>query len=446
MLTLLFITFILSVHSQECYTTDEENVLTSGTKCDVELTIKYEESGVKSFGSFSFINSTIPKITIEGNFDTIPAGMFYNCKQLTEINLPSSISIIGSYAFSGTAGLTKVVIAEGGKYSVVDNQIISSDGTIVYAFGKEEVTELKVNNNVAVGAFEDNNAIRKVTINKDSTIDDAAFHASSVTNVVFKGKLNGKQIFSNCKNLEEVTIEGTTKNIPEATFSGCSNLKTVTIRESIETVGRSAFAYCEKLQEITLPTSVKYIEEDAFRGCTSLNKINIGELVKLEVIGSRAFYQSGVENVIIPSSVKTIEGYAFYQSKIQTIKIPSGVKKLVGVFAKCKQLGSVKLSEGLETIGASAFMGCPLDSLVIPATVNRIGFNAFKNCDSLKDVVYQGDNLEECGEGAFMNDAIEHITVPGGYKNETFCGQKVEVDDGAIGALVMLVLALMLLL
>lgn len=83
-------------------------------------------------------------------------------------------------------------------------------------------------------------------------------------------------------------------------------------------------------------------------------------------IGIAAFYNSSVEKVTFPDTVKTIGWWAFYN---------------------CEELCTVNLNEGLNTIKQGAFMNCPkLNSVYIPSTVYTIDEDVFAvNSTTTKD-------------------------------------------------------------
>ena len=85
-------------------------------------------------------------------------------------------------------------------------------------------------------------------------------------------------------------------------------------------------------------------------------------------IGLSAFEEcSGLTNIIIPSTIKTLERGAFYGcSSLIYVKIPEGVTKIgLGAFSKCSKLTSV----------------------IIPSTVTQIDEYAFDYCTSLSHIV-----------------------------------------------------------
>jgi len=88
-------------------------------------------------------------------------------------------------------------------------------------------------------------------------------------------------------------------------------------------------------------------------------------------IGNSAFWRcDGLTSVVIPDSVKSIDGYAFSQ---------------------CRSLKSVTLPRGLTTVREGMFNGCEsLTSLYMPKSVTTIEGYAFSGCYSLAEVFYDG--------------------------------------------------------
>ena len=93
-------------------------------------------------------------------------------------------------------------------------------------------------------------------------------------------------------------------------FENCKNLKNITLPNSIKEIGYKAFAGCENLQSVILPNFVVKIGEEAFDGCSSLQSIVIPE--GLEYIGNHAFRNcSAMESITIPDGVEYIRDGAF---------------------------------------------------------------------------------------------------------------------------------------
>ena len=76
-------------------------------------------------------------------------------------------------------------------------------------------------------------------------------------------------------------------------------------------IGSEAFCYCRRLGEVTFKEGslLKTIGMDTFYECSALAKITLSD--GLETIGEKCFFEIGLKEILIPSSVTTIEGNAF---------------------------------------------------------------------------------------------------------------------------------------
>ena len=85
---------------------------------------------------------------------------------------------------------------------------------------------------------------------------------------------------------------------------------------------------------------------------------------------------SGLENVELPASLRTVAQAAF---------------------AKCENLKTVKFSEGLEVLGEDeydddgnmwfgVFEDSSVESVELPSTLKRIEYCAFQDCENLKSI------------------------------------------------------------
>ena len=82
------------------------------------------------------------------------------------------------------------------------------------------------------------------------------------------------------------------------------------------------------------------------------------------------------------------QGILSFQSQLESIRVPESVRSIEKkAFSFCASLKTVTLSEGLEEIGEMAFWACKaLEHVSIPSTVTEIGKNAFAGCENLKSV------------------------------------------------------------
>ena len=119
----------------------------------------------------------------------------------------------------------------------------------------------------------------------------------------------------------------------------------------------------------------------------------------------------GIEELVLPNTLKWIGGLVFADNNIRTLTLPSSVESIGYVrawdydgvhvqidtsysntFAFNKRLIDVNLNEGLKSIGSGDFMGCTaLEMIEIPSTVEKMGLNVFSGCTNLKQIVFKGE-------------------------------------------------------
>ena len=139
-----------------------------------------------------------------------------------------------------------------------------------------------------------------------------------------------------------------------------------------------------------VPHGVERIAPAAFIGAPGPEFLDIPSTVT--EIGEKAFFHSGVKELIIPASVTRIEDYTFQWSE---------------------HLKQVTLPTTLTSIGYGAFSHCAFTELVIPDAVTEIGDFAFDCCKQLQTLTI-GTGVKQIGFAAFegcsrLNKVVSHI-------------------------------------
>ena len=90
-----------------------------------------------------------------------------------------------------------------------------------------------------------------------------------------------------------------------------SGIERVVIPKGVEEIEESAFWRCEGLTEVVFGdgSQLKKIGGCAFCGCTRQKNIQFPD--GLETIGIGCFRNSGIEDVVLPASVKEVGAGAF---------------------------------------------------------------------------------------------------------------------------------------
>ena len=102
-------------------------------------------------------------------------------------------------------------------------------------------------------------------------------------------------------------------------------------------------------------------------------------------IGMEAFYGThNLNSIIIPEGVTKLDFKAFENSDVKNVTLPSTLKIIGGqAFNCCFDLTEINLPYGLEVIGGHAFANCQsLKYIDIPDSVYFLGEYAFRYCES----------------------------------------------------------------
>lgn len=311
---------------------------------------------------------SMTSITIPNSVTTIGNNAFESCKKLAVVTLSNTLATIGNAAFKGCGSLREITIPN--SVTTIGTYAFESCGTLGTATLSTALTSIgegAFKNCISLASITD--VPNTVTSISHSTFEGcAALAAINLPNALtfigeaaFKGCTNlaavtipstvtsiGGSAFQGCASLSTIALPNGVTSIGSRTFSECTNLTSIDIPQTMTSIGEYAFYNCENMQSMTIPKSVSWMGDYAFQGCggehylncntyngwgsgpyynSKVTKVTIGEGV--EVIGCRAFYYSTLLNeVILPSTVTSIEPAAFYATNLSTIELPAGIQSV----------------------------------------------------------------------------------------------------------------------
>ncbi len=318
---------------------------------------------------------------------------FSGCWSLTAIKLPSSVTHIGDYAFYGCSGLTSIVLPSSVTHigddafsccrSLTSIELPSSV-THIGSNPFSECDRLHIENRSPLFETDSDALYTKGKKQLIALYNHNIVHfriPSSVTHI-------GDRAFSGCRSLTSIELPSSVTHIGDRAFDECIRLTSIELPSSVTHIGNRAFIGCESLTSIELPSSVTHIGEGAFSECRSLTAIKLPSSVTH--IGDGAFSRCRSLTLIkLPSSVTHIGEGAFRGCEYLTsIELPSSVTHIgYGAFLGCEYLTSIELPSSVTHIGNSAFRGCSsLTSIELPSSVTHIGDEAFYGCSSLTSI------------------------------------------------------------
>ena len=196
---------------------------------------------------------------------------------LSEVKLPSSVTVIGDFGLSGLSELLSLDIPES----------VDSIGT---------------------GAFLGCNRLERVNLPEElDYLGDMAFFS--------------------CPHLLQVNLPRNLSYISSSLFMECRDLPSIEIPSTVDSIAVHAFYGCESLTKLVIPKSVRYIAADVWAGCSNLTTLEFHTKVIPQVYCMA--YIPPINEIIIGNEVEEIETWAFSDyTHLRTLTIPASVKSI----------------------------------------------------------------------------------------------------------------------
>jgi len=343
-------------------------------------------SSVTLINDYAFSGSVnLQEVTIPDTVSSIRDHAFNHMPWVETVKIGKGVLSIGEGAFSECQSLTSITVDSGNDYYITVDGVLFDKNKytlIQYPLAKasDSISIPSSVTKISSQAFFGARNLKQVTIvNGLQTIEDEAFSESGLTSVSIPASVSsmGKYAFSSCSNLNTVTIANGVASIGEYAFSSCSNLAEVDIPASVTTIQDSVFQYCTSLNTVSIKGDITSIGSNAFCGCEDLTKISIPDTVTY--IGDGAFSSSGLTEIKLPSGLKRIENYCFGSTDLKEVIIPYGVTSLGrSAFSNCDSLVKVTIPDTVEEIGRSCFHSCEkITDVKLPSSLKIIGEEAF---------------------------------------------------------------------
>lgn len=222
--------------------------------------------------------------------------------------------------------------------------------------------------------------------------------------------------YINCILLRRIILPEGLEEIGEYAFSYAINLKDVNFPSSLRAVRRCCFSDCIKLNvnPVVFPEGVEEIGYGSFLNCKALTgKIVLPKTLKR--INGAAFFQSKITECNFPEGLEEIGDAAFYATRLKEVILPNTCLSLTGDshFMLNYELEKVRLPEGLTAIPGTFVDTCiELKEFTMPNSIEVIGQNAFWQCGSLQELRLSS-NLKTIGtEGLYYCKGLKTISFP----------------------------------
>ena len=380
------------------------------------------ENNVAEIGSYAFSGcGELTGFSFGENLTEIKEHTFEYCTKLSgELRLPENLTVIGASAFGSCSALN-------GNLNIPEN--VTSIGNSAFSGCSGLTGNLQLPEKItSIGAY--------------------AFYACSG----FNGSLTlpsgiteiADSVFGGCSGLTgELTIPAGVTRIGNYAFGGCSGFTgELKLPENLESMDNYAFSGCSGFTgELVIPDKVTNLPREVFARMTGITALTVGRgvtSVYTHYSDELPFYgMTGVETVSFLGETPPSASYSWNNNifdgmaGLKTVYVPKGAYKAYSdayrenlpETVRIKETGGddfivvdgelvgytgedteITVPSGVTKIGASAFRKLQIQKIVISPEVTEIGENVFKDCASLEEVVFSGENnIKTVEEGAFRN-------------------------------------------
>ena len=301
--------------------------------CD-NLVDVYFGNSVESIRS-AFLSTAIDQLYLPDNVTYIEDHTINWCENLTEVRLPENLKILNENAIAECGNLQRLFV---GRDTVIDESHglpFSSDGNgcsttypnlTIYGLQNSDAERFAAEYGFPfeIGAWPENWGSGLAAEAQGQCGDDAWWLLSNGVLVVYgTGEMWD---FNGTWQLREEHIDS--------------------LRDDRELPPWSS--YQDQIGTLLFMGDVTYIGENAFSGCRLSDNVDLGSSVR--TIGANAFLESGIQHIVIPEQVTSIDHNAFnWCESLTSVWLPDNLDRLQAtVFNQCRNLQ--KLYVGGKTI------------------------------------------------------------------------------------------------
>lgn len=206
----------------------------------------------------------------------------------------------------------------------------------------------------------------------------------AIVKKVEKDALRGKDIVIP----DYVTFKGTKYPVTLVAASAFENaqINSVKLPSKLKEIGLKAFR-ATNIKELVIPASVKKVEGSAFAYCPNLTKVTFAAS-NMELIEGCFAGCHKLQSVTFPASLTRDMTYDMFRDcpMLTTVTLPKNLRTVPQqMFSGCKSLRKIDLPATVTKIDGHAFSGCPITDLVITG-VTEVDDSSFMGCKSLKTI------------------------------------------------------------
>lgn len=413
----------------------------------------YMPNTIQKIGDRAFCNSGLKEVAFSGTLTSIGILAFSN-NELTSVVLPDSVKYMGNGAFSTNSNIERIILSKNLK-KIPDAAFGCSDK---YHY-MSNLTEIEIPDTVTkIGsrAFAGNNIHNIVIPESVKEIGEYAFSTKNYLNESCTVSLSegleviGDNAFRN-KAIAEIDLPSTVKGLKLNTFRKEYTSDGHKVNGSVTKVYvRNAEQYYDKknfpdpkeeteaFHKLYLADPMTWTSDDY---TYSKEESGANEITGFSPLGERKLTENKdielLEKDDEGNAVTGVAAEAFREKGITSVKCPYAGGFTIGESAfRGNDINELDLGSGITEIGNNSFRENRLTMVSVPASLKRIGESAFES-NQIREVSFEDvDNNSPVLESrCFAGNKIQSVEIPKdttSMKGNAFIGNtgKEKVETG----------------
>lgn len=382
---------------------------------------------------FASCGSLIELVLPEG-LEEIAAHAFRNGGALEELNIPSSVKVMGSLSFF-RSGIKRINSLAAEPPALTDVNVFFPIGdvtkVVVPAASIDSYKKAKVWSSLAsviVGAEEPDKLYGKISVSEmPSPSDDFIIENGVLIKYVGPGgdvvlpegitRISDNAFRSN-QTVTSVVMQSGITEMGMCVFWDCHYIKRIVFSDTIKVIPTSTCYLNWALEEVILPRDVEEIQSTAFINCYALTSLDFSKY-NIRIFGEQSFMGSGLQEVYFSKNVKVIGRQAFFQCyRLKNVTFEEGIDlEFLGasVFSACIMLEEVDLSMlDMKELPSEIFRLCSaLTKVKLPSQLTSIPWGLFNSCTSLREIDLSDTKITVLNNYVFYKcTSLERVILP----------------------------------